>query len=113
MGEFRSDRPTDSEYGKATDGDAKEPVSTMRVAGDDHPTLRLGSSHPEPTALPPWRARYEDLGELARGGMSTVRLVFDKVIRRRVAMKVHDRERDPAGLPHFLEEARITGQLDH
>ena len=45
--------------------------------------------------------------------MSTIRTVFDRVVRRRVAMKVHDNARDPGGLPHFLEEARITGQLDH
>jgi eukaryotic-like serine/threonine-protein kinase len=88
-------------------------ASTVREVGNEHATLRLGSSEQAPSALPAWRARYEDLGELARGGLSSIRVVFDRVIRRRVAMKVHDSERDPSGLAHFLEEARITGQLDH
>jgi serine/threonine-protein kinase len=114
MAKSRSDRPTDSEYGLRSDAPAREPpVTTVRAATDEHPTLRLGSTQAASTALPSWRARYEDLGELARGGMSTIRTVFDRVVRRRVAMKVHDGARDPGGLPHFLEEARITGQLDH
>ena len=116
MAELRSNRPTPADDARAEaagDPSQDKATSTIRAAGDEHPTLRLGGTNPEPGGLPPWRARYDDLGELARGGMSTVRMVFDKVIRRRVAMKVHDRERDPGGLPHFLEEARITGQLDH
>jgi serine/threonine-protein kinase len=116
MAELRSDRQQAAEGAPspATADSARDDAgSAVRAAGDDHPTLRLGASASDAAGLPPWRARYDDLGELARGGMSTVRKVFDKVIRRRVAMKVHDRERDPGGLPHFLEEARITGQLDH
>jgi serine/threonine-protein kinase len=89
-----------------------EQPGAMRTASDEHATLRVGTSD-APSALPTWRSRYEDLGEIARGGMSTIRTVFDRVVRRRVAMKVHDRERDPGGLTHFIEEARVTGQLDH
>jgi serine/threonine-protein kinase len=117
MGESRSDRPTSAEYGphsaERSPLTKEQPVSAVRAASDEHPTLRLGSTPAAGGALPSWRSRYEDLGELARGGMSTIRTVFDRVIRRRVAMKVHDNVRDPSGLPHFLEEARITGQLDH
>ncbi|MFI5308401.1 MAG: cyclic nucleotide-binding domain-containing protein [Polyangiales bacterium] len=112
----RTDRPTDAEYGSepsaAPNATTEEPTITVRSSTTDPPTLRLGTGSPE-DALPAWRARYEDLGELARGGMSSIRLVFDRIVRRRVAMKVHDRERDPSGLTTFIEEARITGQLDH
>jgi tRNA A-37 threonylcarbamoyl transferase component Bud32 len=113
MGESGAERPTSSEYGDEVTGDASRSSSPERASGEEPSTLRLGTSEETPGVLAAWRARYEDLGELARGGMSTIRLVFDRVVRRRVAMKVHDRERDPLGLSHFIEEARITGQLDH
>ncbi|MGD8860216.1 MAG: cyclic nucleotide-binding domain-containing protein [Myxococcales bacterium] len=60
-----------------------------------------------------WQQRYEDRGTLARGGMSTIHSVFDRVMQRQVAMKVYDGRRDPVGLERFLEEARLTGVLDH
>jgi serine/threonine protein kinase len=58
--------------------------------------------------------RYEDRGEIGRGGMSTVHRVFDPLLRRDTAVKflvpgpdvVRSRQR-------FLDEARITAQLDH
>ena len=113
-----SDRPTDSEYG--SEGEPGEPrdresgeSTTVRASPEDHSTLRLGSSAAGLGNEPPWRSRYEDLGEIARGGMSVIRDMFDRVIRRHVAMKILDRERDPAGLTQFIEEARITAQLDH
>jgi hypothetical protein len=117
MAESRTDRPTDTEYGTDPDADrasaARQAVTTVRSTGSDPPTLKLGTSDEVPGVLAAWRARYDDLGELARGGMSSIRLVFDRIVRRRVAMKVHDRERDPTGVGQFVEEARITGQLDH
>jgi len=119
VSEPTSERPTDNEFGSKAGGgedDAvRDPssVATLRSGADDQPTLRLGSSPDALPPTPPWRARYEDLGEIARGGMSSIRAVYDQLIHRRVAMKVHDRERDPSGLAQFIEEARITGQLDH
>ena len=115
MSDSGADRPTDSEFraNKAPDAEPKRELVTERVLTENEPTMRLGTSDRIASALSPWRSRYEDLGELARGGMSTIRLVFDRVVRRRVAMKVHDPDRDPTGLGHFIEEARITGQLDH
>lgn len=120
---LRTDRPTDAEA-TAPEGDgdgAGDPArqrrlrasTTVRAAAEDQPTLRLGTTPDSPGAVPAWRSRYEDLGELARGGMSSIRRTFDRVMRRNVAMKVHDQERDPGGLSHFIEEARITAQLDH
>ena len=70
---------------------------------------------------PAW-TRYEDQGEIARGGMGSVRLVYDRDARRKLAMKVMLHPED-CGITHpadkrrflgrFLEEAQITAQLDH
>jgi serine/threonine-protein kinase len=57
--------------------------------------------------------RFEDLGEIARGGMSSVRRVLDRLVLREVAMKVLEPTRDFDELTRFVEEAQLTGQLDH
>lgn len=65
--------------------------------------------------------RYRPIETIARGGMGTVLHVWDQVLRRKLAMKVARtaptadgglRPSD-AALGRFLEEAQITGQLDH
>jgi len=64
--------------------------------------------------------RYELREEVARGGMGVILKVWDKDLRRTLAMKaafggVPD-AKDPVSLAQvtrFLEEAQITGQLDH
>lgn len=108
-----SDRTTDEELGPGVEARDPKSVATLRGPQDDPPTLRLGSSPEVPSPGPSWHDRYEDLGELRRGGMSSIHTVYDRLMRRRVAMKLHDRGRDPSGLALFVEEARITGQLDH
>jgi serine/threonine protein kinase/WD40 repeat protein len=61
--------------------------------------------------------RYSVRRELARGGMGVILEVWDRDLRRRVAMKVAHRgalrSLDSRALARFLEEAQITGQLDH
>ncbi|TAH39515.1 MAG: hypothetical protein EYC70_01650 [Planctomycetota bacterium] len=67
--------------------------------------------------------RYELREEIARGGMGAVLKVWDPDLRRHLAMKVilgHDGDvaEPPQALElhqvaRFLEEAQITGQLDH
>jgi serine/threonine-protein kinase len=75
-------------------------------------TLKSSGTAPRPAqAFPEYR--FEDEGEIARGGMSSVRKVFDRMIMREVAMKVLDPTRSFDELAHFIEEAQITGQLDH
>jgi len=69
------------------------------------------------------RLRYELRGELGRGAMGAVFEVLDTDLRRTLAMKVALRKKsktspqgsntDPALLARFLEEAQVTGQLDH
>ncbi|MEW6073680.1 MAG: protein kinase [Planctomycetota bacterium] len=72
----------------------------------------------------PIAARYEVKREIARGGMGTILRVWDEDLRRHLAMKVlhgPGRVEDESStsevgeerLGRFLEEAQITGQLDH
>ena len=66
-------------------------------------------------------ARYEARGEVARGGMGVILRVWDADLRRDLAMKVVLGEEGNPGtgtvapkmLGRFLEEAQVTGQLDH
>ncbi|MCC7509975.1 MAG: tetratricopeptide repeat protein [Planctomycetes bacterium] len=64
--------------------------------------------------------RYESRKELGRGGMGVVLQVRDNDLRRDVAMKVMRADKIKPGSQHgqfalqrFVEEAQITGQLEH
>src|SRR4029450_2581416 len=57
--------------------------------------------------------RFEDRGEIGRGGMSSVRRVFDRDIGRDVAVKSVAPASDAAALDELLAEARIVGGLQH
>jgi formylglycine-generating enzyme required for sulfatase activity len=59
--------------------------------------------------------RYKLEGEIARGGMGAILRVWDEDLRRHLAMKVAlAAPRTPSRtLARFLEEAQVTGQLDH
>ena len=50
---------------------------------------------------------------VAQGGMGAILSAQDRAIRRGVAMKVMLQNGDPADLTRFVEEAQITGQLEH
>ena len=73
---------------------------------------------------PTLSGRYRLERELARGGMGAILEVWDEDLRRRLAMKVAlgggasgssgaASELDPRLLSRFLEEAQVTGQLEH
>ncbi len=64
--------------------------------------------------------RYRKLGEIARGGMSTVMEVWDEDLQRALAMKIArvegvrgDAENRASVLRRFVQESRLTSQLDH
>ncbi len=85
-----------------------DPMDTVR-------TTDGGDLRPPPAGQSCVTERFDDLGEIGRGGMNVVRRVFDKYLLRDTALKVLD----PA-IGHgdyrarrFLEEARVTGQLEH
>jgi len=95
-------------------------VDEPKSATEPHSKLfdRLRSDGPSGT-------RYKLVGEIARGGMGAILEVWDAELRRKLAMKVilgrgdggpssgDTPEIDPRTLGRFLEEAQITGQLDH
>ncbi|MBX9791183.1 MAG: protein kinase [Pirellulales bacterium] len=61
------------------------------------------------------RQRYVLMSELGRGGLGRVRLAFDEQLGREVAVKdllpqsLHAADK----IRRFIEEARVTGQLEH
>ena len=59
--------------------------------------------------------RHVDKGEIARGGMGSIRKVFDVNLQRTVAMKVlfPEHRNDGKIMARFAEEAQILGQLEH
>jgi serine/threonine-protein kinase len=70
-----------------------------------------------PEALHPGIAagRLRDEGEIARGGMGSIRRIYDTDLRRRVALKALDPglAADPVLAQRFVDEARVTGALCH
>ena len=70
---------------------------------------------PELPADDAGRARYQFLGEIARGGMGAVLKGRDSDLGRDLAVKVLlEKHRDNPGLiRRFVEEAQIGGQLQH
>src|SRR5207245_1199136 len=57
--------------------------------------------------------RYIVESEIARGGMGTVLRAVDCDIRREVAVKYLLDQADARKKARFVEEAQITGQLEH
>jgi serine/threonine protein kinase len=94
------------------------PLSSSADSGPSSEFLKKlgGFSPPE--------VRYQLRGEVARGGMGAILKVWDESLRRNLAMKVVLGKEDPLAkgstpavdpqtLGRFLEEAQVTGQLDH
>lgn len=50
---------------------------------------------------------------MARGGMGVVLMARDREIRREIAMKVMLSSDDESRRVRFVEEALVTGQLEH
>jgi len=61
----------------------------------------------------PPSARYTSPVVIGRGGMGTIRRVLDTVLQRQIALKTITSDASTGAAVRFLEEAQITGQLDH
>lgn len=110
----------------AAQTDPESDAVTRVIPHNDRPGVRDAARRPgDGPAIPGLTAaqasRYRMEGEIARGGMGAILKVWDTDLRRALAMKVilGDEERVADGstaeirLSRFLEEAQITGQLDH
>ena len=96
------------------------PVTARRSAGSANDASSEILRRLSATSTP--HARYELQGEIARGGMGVILRVWDTSLKRHLAMKVilprpsaenETTQADSRTLGRFLEEAQITGQLDH
>ena len=104
------------------------PPSSLAQAGiNGGVTIGTGdsSSEPSPTNVDKRRSvreilardgggeRYQVVSEIARGGMGAVLRAVDCDIRREVAVKYLLDQTDPRKKARFIEEAQVTGQLEH
>jgi eukaryotic-like serine/threonine-protein kinase len=83
----------------------------------EHPD-QTGEFDWQPPADVPWELpgdRYQIVGEIGRGGMGVVLRVLDTSFDRPLAIKVlrNDQLRPAAAERRFVDETRITGQLQH
>ena len=97
---------------------ARAKLGPRHLAPTAEPTI-APEPGPEHQGGPGWGAllgdRYRDLGPLGVGAMGEVRRVYDRQLRRVVAMKTL-RSRlleNPAVISRFIEEAEVTAQLQH
>lgn len=79
-----------------------------------HDASAPAPSQSEPLVAPP-PDRYKVEGAFAHGGMGAVLRARELNIGRTVAMKVilKDKQASPEHLQRFLQEARLTGRLEH
>ncbi len=72
-----------------------------------------GGTVDEVLAQRPGEEKYVIAGEIARGGMGVILRSVDRDIRRDVAMKILLTDQKDRSRQRFVEEAQITGQLEH
>jgi len=109
---------------KAHYGTGVDPEVSLDVVASAAPSTPSAELARRLAAQAPKTSRYKLEGEIARGGMGAILKIWDEDLRRHLAMKVILGRGDaPAkgGTPgvdskqlaRFLEEAQVTGQLDH
>ena len=99
--------------GHATGGGDTSAANSARDT--DQATRVPEDLYPPPPSADVAAGRYELLDEIAEGGMGAVLRAFDRTLGREVAVKVLQ-DRYPAGsviARRFIDEARISGQLQH
>ena len=109
-------KPT-SEVEMDTDRDAMTITHYMSTHGiEGGVCLGHGDTSAAASILTHEQGRSYVIGEMvAQGGMGAIMSARDLNIRRNVAMKVMLRAADagPQGILRFIEEAQVTGQLEH
>ncbi len=120
--ERKTGRPDWAEEGAETvDGEARDEGAP--VTREASPRARLGirtgirlaadQDAPETWGEGKPAGKYAVLGEIARGGMGAVLRALDQDVNRTVAMKVILGGDEGTRVDRFIEEAQITGQLEH
>lgn len=92
-------------------GDVSLEIQGTQSAGGSSSAASTGSRFLQEELANP--NRYEVGGMVAHGGMGNIMDALQKGMRREVAMKVMRRRDDANGLLRFVNEARITGELEH
>ena len=92
-------------------GDVSLEVRGPHCAGGTHGPVTGGL--PDPLREVEKSSRYNVGGVVAHGGMGNILDARQNAMRREVAMKVMRGGSDPTSLHRFINEARITGQLEH
>ena len=82
------------------------PPQPPREGSESELMERLASQRPP-------AERYDTLDKIAEGGMGSIWRVWDPVLRRPIAMKIAHGQRQGVPVDRFIEEAQVTGQLDH
>jgi serine/threonine protein kinase len=79
------------------------------------PTESRQSYGPYWDALPISENRYELTSQLAKGGMASLHLAVDRLLRRKIAIKVIRRSlmASPMAVARFMQEGQIHAQLSH
>lgn len=104
--------PAQDEGGAAGSDDA---TCFIEPALEGQTTDRVAPLAPVLGPMVDGRARYQDHGLIAQGGMGEIRQVRDRVLGRTVAMKLVASQRtlSEVGRTRFLAEAQATAQLQH
>jgi serine/threonine protein kinase/formylglycine-generating enzyme required for sulfatase activity len=99
-----------SPFGQPTD-----PLSELKAFLGRDPSRENPGAAIQPSSAGGAEGKYEVEREIGRGGMGRVLMAFDRNIRRRIAVKVIQSHLggDPGHLARFIEEAQVTGQLEH
>lgn len=81
----------------------------------DNNTIDLGTAVDRDRVAVLTNGRYSVMGELGRGGMSRVLLGWDRVARRKVALKLQDDQSGASveGRERFRREAMIASRIEH
>jgi Protein kinase domain len=87
-------------------------ATTVEIGSGAKPHEEAKRPETKGSAFDPPADRFDERGELGRGGMGRVVDAFDRALGRQVAVK-HMLSEDVVDLARFEREARITARLEH